>query len=123
MTAESWADYRRNPVGFVHNFWPAQKLAGYQADILTSVADNPETFVYSGHKLGKTFCAARLDEAQCTAPKVRDSIAQGATLGPRRRTNMAALKGRDSARRHNARDFHPPQGMAPFQGYGSFTVR
>jgi hypothetical protein len=58
MIGESWAVYRRNPVGFVHNFWPAQKLAGYQADMLTSVADNPETFVYSGHKLGKTFCAA-----------------------------------------------------------------
>lgn len=55
---EAFAEYRRNPVAFVRDFWPSQKLAGYQARILDSVADNPETFCYSGHKLGKTFTAA-----------------------------------------------------------------
>jgi hypothetical protein len=53
-----WAKYRSDPLAFVADYWPAQRLAPYQGAILESVAANPETFVYSGHKLGKTFTAA-----------------------------------------------------------------
>ena len=55
--------------------------------------------------------AGKMDKAQCTAPKVRHSIAQGNALGMRYVTTIVALKGRN----HVA----PPAFVAPFQGAGS----
>jgi hypothetical protein len=53
-----WAKYANNPVAFARDFWPTLKIALYQREILESVAANPETWVHSGHKLGKTRVAA-----------------------------------------------------------------
>lgn len=58
LKPDRWAKYANNPVAFARDFFPTVKLAPYQRDILESVAKNPETWVYSGHKLGKTMVAA-----------------------------------------------------------------
>lgn len=58
MDPTKWAKYVNDPVGFARDFFPTLRLTEYQRDILQSVADNPETWVYSGHKLGKTAVAA-----------------------------------------------------------------
>ncbi len=53
--AQAWLD---DPLSWVHTFWPHIRLYDKQEEILLSVRDNPETFVYSGNEMGKTFVAA-----------------------------------------------------------------
>jgi hypothetical protein len=47
-----------DPTGFVHHLWNPTTLPNYQQEILDSVRDNKHTFVYSGHKMGKSLVAA-----------------------------------------------------------------
>lgn len=52
------ATHRDEPTNFVKVLWPKLDLQPYQIDILNSVRDNKETFVHSGHKMGKSLVAA-----------------------------------------------------------------
>ena len=53
-----FARFRHDPAGFVHELWPDFKLQSYQKEILESVRVNKESYVYSGHKMGKSLVAA-----------------------------------------------------------------
>ena len=47
-----------DPAGFAAHIWPGFQLADYQREILESVRDNNQTYVFSGHKMGKSLVAA-----------------------------------------------------------------
>lgn len=53
-----WTRFQSDPQGFAAHFWPGMPLAGYQREILDSVRVNNQTYVYSGHKMGKSLVAA-----------------------------------------------------------------
>lgn len=55
---EPWKRFQNDPQGFAAHLWPDLPLAEYQREILDSVRDNNQTFVYSGHKMGKSLVAA-----------------------------------------------------------------
>ncbi|HEX7380243.1 MAG TPA: hypothetical protein VF278_24215 [Pirellulales bacterium] len=52
------APFEEDIPGFIEHLWPDFKLEPYQAEILNSVRANKHTFVYSGHKMGKSLVAA-----------------------------------------------------------------
>jgi hypothetical protein len=54
----TWASLHDRPIEFVERLWPSAKLTDYQREILASVRDNNQTYVYSGHKMGKSLVAA-----------------------------------------------------------------
>jgi hypothetical protein len=56
--AENHSRFRRDPAEFVRHFWPEMLLAPYQAAILESFRDNPETWVQSANEIGKSRVAA-----------------------------------------------------------------
>ncbi|HEX5443707.1 MAG TPA: hypothetical protein VFW87_07760, partial [Pirellulales bacterium] len=55
---EPWKSLHNDPAGFAAHIWPGFQLADYQREILESVRDNNQTFVFSGHKMGKSLVAA-----------------------------------------------------------------
>jgi hypothetical protein len=58
ISLQELAAHRDDAPGFIKQLWRDFALQPYQAEILESVRVNKHTFVYSGHKMGKSLVAA-----------------------------------------------------------------
>jgi hypothetical protein len=58
LSLTPFAHDRDDPAALVKRLWGHVNLQEYQAEILNSVRDNKQTFVHSGHKMGKSLTAA-----------------------------------------------------------------
>lgn len=68
-TRAAMALWRRDPVAWIRDWmgidltaepWDHPDQRAYQAEIVTSIAENQETFVVTGHSVGKDFLAGRV---------------------------------------------------------------
>jgi phage terminase large subunit len=58
IEAEDFTRFRDDPLGLKDCLWPDVRFYDRQEEIILSVRDNRETYVVSGHQLGKDFCGS-----------------------------------------------------------------